>query len=522
MGCLLLGGETGLRAQEPGPEPIPAPSQVQAFPPNQGLDIQSIFAEPSPQLFTVLAAINLVGFDTGMEQPELSPLRAAVREELARREIPVLADLQEFYRSHEMRDPDQNLSQYISLALFLTPPPELALAAQNPVNMPLEVWDLRGMAPLLAAFYREADIAGLWQKYFPAMEQEAEGYRRLLAQVILETNAYLRIATPSTTQRGFAIYVSPLGAPNQTNARSYGNDYYLVVGPSSESAAADIQHGWLHYLLDPFPYRHAQVVNSKFDLHQITQRLPGLDAAFRGNFSLLLTESLIQAIQARRSPGDAQAKRQLAHEAVAEGFYLADYFFEAMEVFEQQPAGMDEYYSEMVDGISVRDEENRLADVQFRAQSTRLREAAWNSLEEMTLRGDASIAQGEYEQALQIFDAALEQFGPQPRVLYGLAIVATQQQQPERAKEYFTQAASLATDARTKAWSHIYLGRLLDLEGNRPEALEAYQAALATGDSSPDTREAAEKGIREGFASPVSRPAPEEKPRQGVPLGVRP
>jgi tetratricopeptide (TPR) repeat protein len=474
----------------------------------------------------VLAAINMAGFDTGMEQPELAPLRAAVREELAQRTIPVLADLREFYQSRQLRDPDRNLSQYISLALFLTPPPELALVAQNPSNVPAEVWELRDMVPLLAAFYREADIAGLWQKYLPAMEQESDRYRRLLAQVILETNSYLRMDTPGATTRGFAIYISPLGVPNQTNARSYGDNYYLVVGPAAESAEADIRHGWLHYLLDPFPYRHARVIESKIGLHQITQRLPGLDAAFRGDFSLLLTESLIQAIQARRMAGDPESKKHAAHAAVEDGLYLTDYFFEAMEQFEQQPVGMRLYYSEMVDAISTRTEQRRLAAVQFRARPSRFREMPWNSLEELMLRGESSISQGEFEEASRIFDAAVKQFGPQPRVLYGLAIVATQQKQPERAKEYFAQAASLATDTRTKAWSHIYLGRLLDLEGRRPDAVQAYRAALAVGDPSPDTREAAEKGVREGFASPNGRPAetppPEEKPRQRVPLGTRP
>jgi len=507
LGCLLLGGEARLRAQGQGQE-------------------QTIVADPNQQLFTVLAAINLAGYDAGMERPELVPLRAAVREELAQRTIPVLADLQEFYRSHQIRDPDQNLSQYISLALFLSAPPEFALP-QNPANVPLDVWDLRDLAPLLAAFYREADIAGLWAKHLPAMEQESDRYRKLLAQVILETNAYLRLDTSGYSNRGFAIYISPLAAPNQSHARSYGDDYYLVVGPSVESPEADIRHGWLHYLLDPYPYRNARIVESKADLHRITQRVPGLDPAFRGSFSLLLTESLIRAIQARRAPGDLEAKRRAAREAVEEGLYLADYFFESMATFEQQPVGMRLYFSELIDGISVRNEQNRLAGVQFRARSSQFRETPWNSLEEMTLRGETSIAQGEFEQALQIFDAALQQYGPQPRVLYGLAIVASQQKQPERAKEYFTQAAALSTDARTKAWSHIYLGRMLDLEGKRSEAVRAYQAALAAGDPSLDTREAAEKGIQQGFVSPSGRPAPgaetpEGRPRQRVPLGTRP
>jgi len=180
----------------------------------------------------------------------------------------------------------------------------------------------------------------------------------------------------------------------------------------------------------------------------------------------------------------------------------------------------------MVEGISVRDEQRRLASVQFRASPSRLRaEAQWNSLEQLTQQGEASLARGEFEEARQVFETVTKQYGPQPRVLYGLALVATQQKQPERAKEYFSAAASLSTDARTKAWANIYLGRLLDLEGNREAAQAAYQAALAAGDSSPDTREAAEKGLKNAFAAPGGgAPTPgnqpeENRPRQRVPLG---
>jgi len=143
----------------------------------------------------------------------------------------------------------------------------------------------------------------------------------------------------------------------------------------------------------------------------------------------------------------------------------------------------------------------------------------------MTQMGEASLARGEYEEARQIFESVSSQYGPHPRVLYGLALVASQQKQPERAKEHFAAAASLSTDARTKAWSHIYLGRLLDLEGNRPAAQAEYQAALAAGDSATDTREAAEKGLQNAFVSPggsappPGNEPPENRPRQRVPLG---
>ena len=485
----------------------------------------SIVAEPNVQLFTVLAAVNAAGYDEGANKPELAPLRAAVRRELAARQISGLPDLKEFYQRHRLFEPGRDLSQYVSLALFLGPPPSFELQGSS-TSLPPEVSDLKEMVPLIAEFYKEAGVAALWEKYQLAMEQESDRYRKFLSRVMLETNGYLRVDTSGYSNRKFAIYISPLGAPGQTNARSYGENYFIVVSPSAELPEEEIRHGWLHYLLDSYPYNNARTIESKAQLQQIAQRAPGLDPSFRNNFTLVLTESLIRAIQARRSRGSPQDKLRAANDAVQEGYILTAYFFEAMEAFEKQPVGMKLYYPEMVDAISVKTEQARLAKVQFSAQPVaERRETLWTSAEQMIRQGEDSIARGEYEQARQILETLSKQYGQQPRALYDLAIVATQQKQPLSAKDYFTQAAALSSDPHIKAWSHIYLGRMLDLEGNREEARTEYSAALAAGDPAAETRTAAEKGLREGFlpqgkaGNEKDSPQPEEKPRTRVPLG---
>ncbi len=487
------------------------------------LEAQEIVAEPNLQLFTVMAAIHAAGYDAGADSRELRSVRAEVRQELARRNPSSLTALREFYQSHRLFDPARDLSQYVSLALFLSTPPSFELQL-SPANLPPDVADLQEMVPLLAAFYREADVAALWTRHLPAMEQESERYRELLARVIRETNGYLRLDTSGYFNRRFAIYLSPLGAPNQTDARSYGNNYYIVVSPSAELPEEEIRHGWLHYLLDPLPFRHPRVIESKAELRKLTERAPALDPSFRTSFSLLVNESLIRAIQARRSGKDLPAKRRAVQEAMEEGLLLTAYFFDAMEAFEQQPVGLRLYYPEMIDAVSVKQEQERLAKVQFRAQPARVRqENVWSPMEQMARQGEESLARADYEQARQRFEAISQQFGPQPRALYGLAIVASQRKQPELAKQYFTEAAALTADPRLKAWSHIYLGRIHDLEGDREAARAAYSAALAVGDASPDTRAAAEKGLQEGFspAGAVGSPRPEkqQKTRQRIPLG---
>ena len=55
-------------------------------------------------------------------------------------------------------------------------------------------------------------------------------------------------------------------------------------------------------------------------------------------------------------------------------------------------------------------------------------------------------------------------------------------------------------DPRLLSWSHIYLGRMLDLDCKRDQALSEYQEALKTRDGQLDTRLAAERGVKAPYA----------------------
>ena len=66
------------------------------------------------------------------------------------------------------------------------------------------------------------------------------------------------------------------------------------------------------------------------------------------------------------------------------------------------------------------------------------------------------------------------------------------------------------------AWSHIYLGRIYDINDQRDEAVEQYKAALTVRDGQADTKQAAEKGIKEPYAVPT-RPAAQSTPPPAAP-----
>jgi tetratricopeptide (TPR) repeat protein len=483
---------------------------------------QEIFAEPDQTLFTVMAAINAAGYDDGAERTDLTPVRAALREELAHKKIPSLEEIREFYKTHRLADPAKDLSQYVSLALLLSGPPNF-VPTLDPANLPPDAVEVKDLAPMLVAFYEQAEIPQLWAKYYGQMQQETEPYQRLLTQVIQQTNGYLRMETPYYMGVRFGILYNPLGAAGHVDARNYGDNYYIVVSPSAGPPKEQIQHAWLHYLLDPLVLKYPNAVESKAPLAQYAQRAPALEPAFRNSFGLLTTESLILAVQTKLS-GEADAAQQKAiQNSLEEGYVLTPYFYEAMKVFEDQPVGIKLYFPEMLDAIQVDKEKKRLAAVQFRpAPAKPVREARWSPFEQVMRQAQEHLARGEYDQAHELYESLSKQYGPQPAVLYGMALVASQQKQPAAAKEYFSQAAMLAIDPRMKAWSHIYLGRLLDLEGKRDEAKVEYSAALSVSALSPDTKSAAEQGLAKQFERPASQeetPPPKEPARQRVPLG---
>jgi hypothetical protein len=59
--------------------------------------------DASPSLFTVMAAINAAGYRAEWSSPNNHPVRFQVQAELAKRNIPSLPALKEFFESHRQK-----------------------------------------------------------------------------------------------------------------------------------------------------------------------------------------------------------------------------------------------------------------------------------------------------------------------------------------------------------------------------------------------------------------------------------
>ena len=116
-----------------------------------GAESEPVALDTSETLFTVLTAINTCGYD--QELGVSDPLRSRVRSEVARaRQSSQEAKdatqaMCKYYEEHQQPEASKTLAQYISLALYLNPPPNLTAKVKD-ADMPPDATAVLGILPL--------------------------------------------------------------------------------------------------------------------------------------------------------------------------------------------------------------------------------------------------------------------------------------------------------------------------------------------------------------------------------------
>jgi hypothetical protein len=462
--------------------------------------------EASPRIFSTLAGLRATGRIPGPVSgpPELTaPVDAA----LTRVAPESLAPLQAFLEKQRVETAD-DLNAYISAALLLRPPPEFEFAMPRD-QLPPDVWAMTGFPEALRTFYHGADLGRVWNSVLPAYEQVIAARQPEVTPMLLETRAYLRLLGQSTPARTYTVYVEWLAPPGLTSARNYGDSYYLVIHPQRPDFLDAVRHQYLHYLLDPITTKHAAEMSAWAKLQPLAERAPRLPAAFRSDLLLLATECFIQGVELRLRRLDATAAAAELDSLERSGFIFTRHFFHALALYEQDEPSMRFYFPELVRSLDVDQELARLARMDFEAAPAVGLHAPSSdeTLARLLGEGEGYLNAGNYGAARERFERILRTLDPEePGALYGLAILASQAGNREEAKQYFLRALERAREPHILGWAHVYLGRIYDLEGDRPQALVHYQAALAL----PARIEKVEQAARRGLEQPFGHEKPDK------------
>jgi hypothetical protein len=342
--------------------------------------------------------------------------------------------------------------------------------------------------------------------------------------MVFDTEVYLKEPSSQYLGRRFTVYLDFMGSPNETDARNYGREYYVVVFPAPNAGSRDggpsglkmeqIRHTFLHYEMDPLAEKHYSSIKRLEPLLGSVKRAP-IEEAFKTDISLLVTECLVRAIEIRTSGNKqtAEAMRtQAVDDAVKQGYILTRYFYDAVTGFEKDPAGIRGTYSDFLNNVDLKKEEKAAAEVQFASTtSPELVRLSRPEDRRMLLTAEKRLAAGDPKGAQELAQAALDKkIGDQGRALFILAEVAVANKNRDGAQENFEKAIAASQDPTVLGWSHVYLGRILDMKEDREAALVEYKAALTEGQKLPEIKAAAEHGIEHSYEPPAKPQAADQ------------
>jgi hypothetical protein len=495
---------------------------------------------PSESVFLMASALNACGYDEGLD--DSAPVRKRVRDQvnavLARSEDARNArdKMCLYIAQHRMTGTEKDVSQYISLALYLTPPPALETSVEL-TEMPPDSTQVLEVVPLLKAFASAVDLHGTWLTIHRLYDDEIDQLHDPLSKMIFNTNLYLKMPAATYDGRRFVVVIEPMLSPRIVNARIYGTDYVVVVSPvNGKIRMNDVRHTYLHYMIEPLLLTRANAIDRMQPILKEIREAP-MEFRYRSDTVPLVIECLIKAIEARtmdtgipdykmptgversdlpRYQRERQAVEQkqeavrvgTVHHDMTQGFVLTQYFYEQLVQFEKDPASLKDSIGEMVYSMDVDQQVHRARQTEFDKQADEdvLSRSKPRKLEGLDLAearlaaGDIGTASAMARQALTVHDDTLQSVSDQAHANFILARAAILSGHPDEAISRFQTTLATTREPRLLAWSHIYLGRMLDLQCKRDQALAEYKLAMENRDGQQDTRLAAERGVKAAYA----------------------
>jgi hypothetical protein len=361
----------------------------------------SITLETSEPLFFMATALNVCGYDVGLA--ESSPVRQKVRDEL-NEELAGSAPARDardalcaFIREHALNDSERSLAQYISLSLYLSPPPLLTPTVDE-TDLPPDSAPVVGILPLLRTFSETAHLDALWFEHHPEYEGFVDKIHDPLTKMVLGTNIYLHLPASTEMGRRFLVLLEPMLSPTQTNARIYASDYVVVVSPAAQPPASVpmdlIRHTYLHFTIEPLVYARSGAMDRLMPLLKPVQDAP-LEFVYKSDIAALLNECLIKAVEAQtmdvgvpvpakpdamrdRSEVDHYQAEMALYERKAEavrrkavdldmrqGWVLVEYFYNQLGAMAKEGVSLKDNIGPMVYGMDVDRERHHDEQIAF-------------------------------------------------------------------------------------------------------------------------------------------------------------
>lgn len=464
------------------------------------------------RLFTAMAALNAAGFDIEFGS-HYSPVREAVRKYSEGVDPDLLARLKTFYLREKANESDEaQLAKYISLAVNLGDPPDFKPALKEEYLPP----DARIIAPfsdLMREYYDKAHLAHHWLELRPEYDRVMNEVGPNVREAIVRSDAYMRIPLGSNVVRGMSIYVELAAPVNTVHVRSNQDSYYVVIGDSGTPKVDDIRHAYLHFQLDSLVTKYFNRMKSVSTILDKAKKMPGVDPTYTSEFRIMVTESLIRALELRMDKTPTARARESLDMFYRAGLLLTPYFYDELAVYEKGSVSLLSEFGDIARDVNYSKEQTRY-DQNFQKIPVPQKSVARPEVpqpeppppppdpaHELLTQAQKAFNSGDLAKAKEAFDRVLSDYDRDNGAAeYGLALIASKNGDSDNARQYFDRVIrNGSVEPGMKVWAYIYRGRLSDLECERDKALSYYQQAVQVGNDSQNAQAAARDGLQKPY-----------------------
>jgi tetratricopeptide (TPR) repeat protein len=260
---------------------------------------------------------------------------------------------------------------------------------------------------------------------------------------------------------------------------------------------------------------YPHIIAVKRPVYEMAAKAPRLSADLQDDFPSWFAECTVRAVELKIKRMSPSEREVALNTNDADGYVLVRPLFKGLSDFEKNEPSMRNYFPELVRNMDVKAEVARAASLKFApeapsGQSEPLGTEALNRKRRITpatlpddpgtiaqlTDGERFIAERNPRAAEAAFKNVLAKYPDQIRAWYGLGLVALLDHDGPRAKQVFgrlTAGDQAATqDPMVLAWSHVYLGRVFEEEGQLEQSKSEYQAALAVEGAPAKAQQAAQ------------------------------
>jgi len=467
--------------------------------------------QPDLRLFTMMAALNAAGYDVELAS-QYHPVRDKVRGFAKEVDPDLIARLKAFYTTRKGSQTDEEqLAKYISLAVNITDAPTFKPVMREEA-LPPDARLVIGFLDLMREFYEKAHLSQHWTEVRPEYERAIARVAPPLRDVIVKTDAYMRLPLGGSFLRTMQIYLELAAPVNSVNVRSNQESYFVVIGDTPNPRADDIRHAYLHFQLDILVTTNVSRIQNATQLLNLVRKAEGVDPAYTSEFHVMAAESFIRAIELRMDRVPAARAKEAVDTFYRSGLLLTPYFYKALELYEQEDVSLRESFVTMARNIQFKTEQARFQETFFKIPAPQKSAARAEVPEpppappvdperELLKEAEAAFNSGDIAKAEAAFSRFLTDFDrDNGAALYGLGLIASKKGDSEQAQQYFERAVRSDTaEPGMRVWAYIYLARIYDLDCNRARAVEYYQQAVKVGDNTRNAQAAAREGIQKSF-----------------------